>query len=147
MSFESFLAKVCRRCYQRKSSPEEAQACWAEHVRPEYQKMIDEKAQITHEQWQGMRANSYELREFMPLLDDDALVKVALYYKSQCSQEVRSYDGALVNLLTPLLCERIKGWLDAGKAAMDIIEEMHMAERIGHRDYAALSGILHGESK
>ena len=86
-----------------------------QHVRPHIIELA-ERGQVTHEEYNSLRMNSYERRYLHPYLTTDALVKLTRYCLSQtgywqpCGEfEVpKDYEDAVMRDLLPLLLDRME---------------------------------------
>lgn len=86
---------------------------WDSHVRPEI-RALAERGNVTWDEWQVLRANSYERETLYLALTDDALIRLTEYCLSQCQFEVRAnrpaatYDDAVLGVLLPLVLQRLR---------------------------------------
>lgn len=91
---------------------EEHRAKWLANIRPEIQDRVAKGTPISWEEWQGMRTNSFEQEELIPLLDNDALCSFAEYCLKNCRPRDRRpsivYDDAVLHVIVPLLLKRLK---------------------------------------
>lgn len=80
-------------------------------IRPEY-KELRERGNITPEEWEDIRANSWEFEHLYPALTDQALVNVVRHQLKNAQPKRGSgpcitYDESLIHNMIPLLCERL----------------------------------------
>lgn len=105
----------------------EQRAKWDSHVNDWVKDRVASGREITADEWKGMRINSYEQQELLPLLATPLLVEHTRYCINNCGIEKphpwngrkggtdgRSlavpphYDSAVVHVLLPLLIERLE---------------------------------------
>lgn len=82
-----------------------------EMIRPEIQKIAD-RGNLTWEEWQEIRCNSYEQEILYPIMTNDCLIKtIEKYILPNCrptKSPAITYDESLAANFVPILIERLK---------------------------------------
>ncbi len=72
---------------------------------------LRDSKQITWQEWQTFRMNSWEQELLYPHLDNDALIRLARYFVDQCGRVRRpaiTYNDGLIAVIVPILLERLE---------------------------------------
>lgn len=87
---------------------------YPERIRPGIRRRIELAVPLTWEQYEKLSMNSYERAAIYHLMDNECLERVVRYNLKNCISVSRNlipttYEDTLVNILAPLLLERMMG--------------------------------------